>query len=483
MKLRQLFAVCWARRALVACILLAVVGGTALYSLLKSKTYVGETSVLVDAKNTDPVTGNALPQQLQSTVQATQGDVIASHAVARKVVDRLRLAADPAAQQEFSQDGEATGAIEDWVAERLLKKLTVRSTRDSNVINIDVEAATPLAAARIANAFADAYVQTTLELRTDPAKRQNQWFDDQVQALRTSLQTAQQRLSQYQQQRKIVGTDDKLDVETAKLNEIASQLVTAQTAMNDADSRQRQMNQALQKHQLEELPDILGNSLLQNMKAELMRAEGKLAQIGQRYGKNHPENVSAAAEVQTLRNKLSAEVATVKGSIDQSAQLARQRAAEEQKALDAQKHKILELRQQRDGLDVLNREVESAQRAYDAAMQRNSELSLTSRLNQTNIAILTVATPPAKAASPKFTRNVILAFIAGTLLAAGATLALELFDRRVRAGADLLELPGGGTLPVLAEIRGLSLSKPARSGRPVRQATVVATLRPATDAQ
>jgi chain length determinant protein EpsF len=482
MKLTQLFEVCWARRALVALILIAVVGGTSAYSLLKSKTYVAETSVLVDAKNTDPVTGNVLPQQMQSTVQATQADVISSHAVARKVVDRLRLAADPIAQQEFVDDGDATGAIEDWLADRLLKKLTVRSTRDSNVINIDAEASTPLAAARIANAFADSYIQTTLELRTDPARRQNQWFDDQVQSLRTSLQNAQQHLSQYQQQRKIVGTDDKLDVETAKLNEISSQVVTAQTAVNDADSRQKQMNQALQKHQLEELPDILGNALLQNMKAELVRAEGKLSQVAQRYGKNHPENVSAAAEVQTLRNKLSAEVATVKGSIDQTAQLARQRAAEEQKALDAQKHKILELRQQRDGLDVLNREVESAQRAYDAAMQRNNELSLTSRLNQTNIAILTAATPPAKAAGPKLLRNVILSIITGTLLAVGAALTLELIDRRVRSSADLLELSGGGALPVLGEIRGLSLARPAQSsgrGRG-RQPAVVSTLRHAT---
>jgi chain length determinant protein EpsF len=480
MKLTQMFEVWWARRVLIALILLAVVGGTAAYSLLKAKTYVAETSVLVDAKNTDPVTGNALPQQMQSSVLATQADVISSHTVARKVVDRLRLAADPIARQDFAEDGDATGTIEDWLADRLLKKVTVRSTRDSNVINIDVEASTPQAAARIANAFADGYIQTTLELHTDPAKRQNQWFDDQVQSLRTALQNAQQRLSQYQQQRRIVGTDDKLDVETAKLNEIASQLVNAQTSVNDADSRQRQMNQALQKHQLEELPDILGNALLQSMKADLVRAEGKLAQVEQRYGKNHPQNVSAAAEVQTLRNKLAAEVATVKGSIDQTAQLARQRAAEEQKALDAQKRKILELRQQRDGLDVLNREVESAQRAYDAAMQRNNEVSLTSRLNQTNIAVLTTATPPAKAAGPKLLRNLILSVIAGALLAVGAALTLELFDRRVRSSADLLDLPGGTALPVLAEIRGLDLSRPTHSRRIDRKPAVVATLQHAT---
>ena len=481
MKLTQLFEVCWARRRLFAAVLISIVGAATAYSLLKSKTYVGEVLVLVDAKNTDPVTGNALPQQMQSSIQATQADVISSHTVALKVVDRLRLAADPAMRAEFSEDRDAAGSINDWLAEKLLQKLTVRSSRDSNVISIDVEADAPVLAARTANAFADSYIQTSLDLRIDPAKRQALWFDDQLQNLRRALQSSQQRLSQYQQQRKIVGTDDRLDVENAKLNEIASQLVTAQTAMYDAESRQKQVTQALQRNQLEELPDILGNGLLQSMKADLVRAEGKLAQVEQRYGKNHPENVSAAAEVQTLRNKLTTELATVKGSIDQTAQLSRQRAAEGQKALDAQKHRILELKQQRDGLDVLSREVENAQRAYDAAMQRANELSLTSRLDQTNIAILNPATPPLRASRPKVLRNILLSVLAGMLLAAGTALTLELFDRRVRSSADLLELSAAGAVPVLAEIRGLSLSKPANARRFGPQAAVVeSTLQHAT---
>ncbi len=102
MKLTQLFEVCWARRWLFAVVLIGIVGAATAYSLLKAKTYVGEVLVLVDAKNTDPVTGNALPQQMQSSVQATQGDVIASHTVALKVVDRLRLASDPVTQAEFA---------------------------------------------------------------------------------------------------------------------------------------------------------------------------------------------------------------------------------------------------------------------------------------------------------------------------------------------------------------------------------------------
>jgi len=90
------------------------------------------------------------------------------------------------------------------------------------------------------------------------------------------------------------------------------------------------------------------------------------------------------------------------------------------------------------------------------------------------------ATPPAKAAGPKLLRNLILSIIAGTLLAAGAALTLELFDRRVRSSADLLDLPGGTAVPVLAEIRGLPMSRPTHPRRIENKPTAVSTLQHAT---
>jgi len=195
MKLTQLIGICWARRKLFVIVLTSIVLGTTAFSLLKAKTYVAEVAVLVDAKNTDPVTGTALPQQMQANIQATQADVISSHNVALKVVDKLQLAADPQMQAQFKEDSDAAGSIRDWLADKLRDKLTVRSSHDSNVISLAVEARAPELAAQIANAFADGYIQTSLEMRIDPAKRQALWFDDQLQGLRKALEGAQQRLS------------------------------------------------------------------------------------------------------------------------------------------------------------------------------------------------------------------------------------------------------------------------------------------------
>jgi capsular polysaccharide biosynthesis protein len=111
-------------------------------------------------------------------------------------------------------------------------------------------------------------------------------------------------------------------------------------------------------------------------------------------------------------------------------------------------------------------------------MQRTNELQLTSRLDQTNIAVLP-ATAPARPAGPKVLRNIILGLLAGAILAAGAALALELIDRRVRSSADLLELDDAGGLAVLAEIRDLSLSKPVHARRALAQAAALPAVQPA----
>jgi uncharacterized protein involved in exopolysaccharide biosynthesis len=302
----------------------------------------------------------------------------------------------------------------------------------------------------MANAFADAYVSTSLELKVDPARQQAGWFDGQVAELRGELEDAQKRLSRYQNEQAVVAsTIDRIDLETARLAELSSQLVGAQSAMYAAATRQAQMDEALDRGRIDALPDILGNALLQSLKAELVRVEARLADVSSRFGTNHPQYVSVAAERTSLRSEFEAELATARGSIDQAAEIAQRQVATLETAVDAQKANVLRLNEQRDSLAVLTREVESAKMAYDVAMQRRTHVQLESEINQTDIAVLDRAVPPTDPAFPLLTLNVLLASILGTLIGAGSALVVEAGDRRVRLASDLEQL---GSVPVLAVI-------------------------------
>ena len=94
-----------------------------------------------------------------------------------------------------------------------------------------------------------------------------------------------------------------------------------------------------------------------------------------------------------------------------------------QGALAAQKARVLELNKQRDELNVLRRDIESAQRAFEIVSQRASQTNIESQTNQTNIAVLNPASPPPDPSKPKvFLNNVLVSMFLGTLLGIGLAL-------------------------------------------------------------
>ena len=451
MTFMQILVVLRARFWLVAGVLCTVVAVVGTLSMVLPKRYVAAASIVVDTKAADPLTGAILPLQMLPGYLATQIDIIKSHSVALKVVDRLRLVELPAIQEQYRADTNGAGSIRDWLADRLLLQLDVRPSRESSLIDIAYTSTDPNVSAEMANAFSDAYAQTSLELKVDPARRQAGWFEEQVGELRRAYETAQQRLSDYQSEQAIVASAvDRVDLENARLAEISSQLIAAQSAMYAAATRRTQMDDALRRGRVDELPDILGNALVQNLKAELVRAGARLADVGVRYGTNHPQYVSAAAERDSLSAKLEAELVTARGAIDQAEEIADRQVRALHEAVEQQKARVLELNQQRDSLAVLTRDVESARAAYDVAMQRKAHVRLESEINQTEIAVLNPAVPPLEPAFPLLTLNVVLAAVLGTLLGAGAALLAELADRRVRLRSDLAQLAG---VPVLAVLK------------------------------
>jgi succinoglycan biosynthesis transport protein ExoP len=461
MTLRELLQVLGGRKKRVIGIALFVMAVTLAVTLLMPAVYLGEVSVAVDAPGIDPATGLVVPPPVDTDYRATEVDVISSHSVAVKVVDKLRLDQIPGLVQQFNErldwwrfwETDHAATLRDFIADRLLAKLDVVPARDSNVIVIDYYGRQPETAVRIANAFADAYIETSLELKVNPASRQSALFQGQVDGLRKALEEAQQRLSDYQRKNGIAGADDRLDVESVRLGEMSTQLADTQAQASDAESRLRQLAQADKRGEIEQLPDLIGNGALVAMKNDLMVAEGNLASVAQRYDRNHPQYLSAQAQVQELRKRLAAELETATGSLRQGAEIARHRTADLQQAVDQEKQHILTLKRQRDDQDVLIRDVQNAQKTYDDAKQRSGAVGIGSHLEQSRIAVLSPATVQLEPARPRPVLYMAAAAVLGVLLGIGAALIAELLDRRVRSRNHVAEVG----LLVLGELRRLAI--------------------------
>lgn len=458
MNFYQFFNILWSRKGIVLSLLAMTVITALAVSLLLPKQYVATTSIVAEQRSIDPVTGLALPVQLLPTYVATQVDVIASHNVARKVVENLKLGDDPKMQEDFVKS-KNTGDIRDWIADSLLKGLEITPAHESNLIKIDFTSTDPRLAAAIANAFAGSYIQTSIELHTQPAKLSADWFDAQMVSLRQRLEHAQSVLSTYEQQHGIVATDERLDLESSRLSELSRQLVESQAQTNELQSRKDLLTATVkQGGPSESLQEVLNNPLIQSLKSELARAEAKFAELSKRLDVNHPLYQQAKAEVNSLQQQTQAEIKRVLSNISSGLASSGQRDKIVANALAEQKNKVLELKKQHDDIAVFKREVENAQRVYDAAMQRAVQSRMESEMSQTNIAVLNPALPPQKPAKPNTRLNLILSVFLGGMLGVGAALLMELTDRRVRSAFDISELLA---IPVFAVVSA-NPSKPRR---------------------
>lgn len=439
MNIIQFLLILKARKLLIAVSLMLTVLVVGIVSVLMPKVYTATASLVVNVQGGDPVTGVAMPSQLIPGYLATQVDIISSHNVALKVVDALKLA--PASTGAKATQGTAHMSARDAEANELLKNLNVQPSRESSVLYVTYKSRDPNMAARVANAFVEAYLQTNLELKTQPARETAVWFDEQLGELRRNLAEAQDRLSKYQQSRGIVSLDDKLDTENARLAELSSQLVVAQAQTFATQSQQSTSSNSS--------PSVVNNQLIQGLKSELARTEAKLGNLAERVGRNYPEYQRTEAEVASLRRQLNSEIGVTRQSLSNSLGAARQQEGALRAALAAQKNKVLSLNAERDGGAVLAQEVEGAQKLYDQALQRYGQTRMEGHAGQTEIAVLSSAVIPTSPASPRVGLNMMLAVALGSMLGIGLALLREMTDRRVRSAYDLVAVLNAPVLGVL----------------------------------
>jgi len=437
----QFLSVMRARWWVVLGMLALVVAATVAASWSMPRQYTASSSFLLDVKP-DPVSAVVYGGLPSPAFMATQVDIIKSDSVGLRVARNTKLGENTQVRQQWMEATQGQGSIEQWLVDLFRRQLEVLPSRESNVITLSYKAPDARFAAAMANAFVEAYMQTALELRVDPARQYSSFFDTRAKEARDALEKAQSRLSEFQKENGITAADERLDIENARLNELSSQLVSLQAVAAESSSRQAQAVSA----QGDRMPEVLNSAVVSGLKADIGRGEARLRELLTRFGDNHPQVQEARANLGELRASLDAETRRVTGGIGLGNTINRQREAELRAQLDAQRANVLRLKAVRDEASVLMRDIENAQRTYDAIVTRFTQTSLESQTTQSNISVLSQAVPPREPSSPKTLLNALLATFAGTLLGVGLALLLEWLDRRVRNTEDVVATLG---LPVL----------------------------------
>jgi succinoglycan biosynthesis transport protein ExoP len=160
-------------------------------------------------------------------------------------------------------------------------------------------------------------------------------------------------------------------------------------------------------------------------------------------------------ELNAMRSRLNQETGSIGNSINTAYEVGKARERELSGAVNAQRARVMQFNKFRDELSVLRRDVETAQKAYEALSERASNSKLQALTNQTNIQRLATAVEPLEARGPTTKLALLVAAVGGLLLAIACAVLLELMNRRVRSVDDLSMATG---LPILGSL-------PAHNGR------------------
>jgi chain length determinant protein EpsF len=443
MSLSQFFSILRARRMVAGLILLATVLVALAWVALRPANFTARAPVLVDVRS-DPTNATPLQGMVAPSFMTTQIDIIKSDRVAERVAQMLP--ADQPPMKGWREEAQKKPAPARWLANTLQQRLEVKPARESNIINISWTGRSPAEAARVANAFAQAYLETNLDIKTDPAKKYAVWFDDQVAAARERLEKAQAKLSDYQQKSGIISTDERADFETTRLTELSQQLMIAQ-------QRGRGGSPATSSD---------ASPLVNNLRQDVARLEAKIGQASATMGSRHPEMMRLQSELSALRGRLNEESSRVGHSAAASAESSKARERELQAAINEQKQRVLGLNKQRGELSLLKSDVDSAQKAFDTVSASAAQARLQSMSTQTNVMKLASAVEPMDPTGPTAVQALTIALAAGTLLAIAGALMIELLNRRVRSVQDLSMVTNLPILAVVPATGGVSARTPLR---------------------
>src|SRR5260370_5902550 len=334
----------WRRRWLIAgwTVGMGIIAAAVAWSL--PSYYMSEARVLVGVQSPRVFNAEAIITDSNPDAERVQneGFVLQSRTLAKMVIDKLHLADNPEFNPELRQpsfwsrtfrfDQLVPASVTDWFSRLASRPSTVQpnpvqmaAQRDnrmidilltqvdvsllgrSHVLSVKAESRNAATAASIANTLADTYLDYQRREKIATLDRVDKFLLGPISELREQVHKSDQAVEDYRRSHGLYKSSSS-GVTTQQLTELNSQLIGAQTAKAEAESRLAEA-QEMRKGGLgpESVPEVLRSPLIASLKEQQAEADRKVAQISSMYGERHPSIVNARAEAANIPAKLAAE--------------------------------------------------------------------------------------------------------------------------------------------------------------------------------
>jgi polysaccharide biosynthesis transport protein len=458
-ELRHYLNVLRKRWRVITTILVVSLAVAFLYTIRQAKVYEATCSLVIESSAPQVLEGVKDVIEMAASSRdfyTTQYRIIRSREIALTVIDRLGLDSDPSYGGSADKSKPPNRQV---MLERLLQAVKVVGVRESRIANILVRDVNPDRATRIANAFADTYIERNLDFKLEGARSAGTWLGEQTVGLRKQLENSEMDLYRFRKERNLldVGLDDKMGMTRQNLQSLNTKITDVKARRIEIESIRKLILAAKNDiGERESLPEIRDNPVVQKLRETYLDLLKTKADLESHYGEKHPKMDTIQQQLAAVHRDYGKELDDVLKAFDKRYQALVETENALNKWMNHEKQEALELSKLETEYRPLARDAENNGKVYSLINQRHKEINLTGMLRANNVRILDRATPPRFPVSPILTFNLGLATLLGLLLGLLLAFVVESLDNTVKtpeAAEALVGAPLLGVIPMLSQAR------------------------------
>ena len=463
--LRVLIKRKWMVTAVVAGIFLVV----AVASLRQTPVYEASGQIVVNKadsnvltfKDSVPVVDYYDQSDLDTEVRILQSDLLALQVIRALNLDKrpefgghsdqkpANLVADPL-QGDSSRISALLGAFRGH-----LRVALIPNTR---IMEIHYSSTDPQLAASAVNTLATTYVEQNFKTKFDSTMQASNWLSNQLVDLQMKVETSQEKLVRYQKEHEILGTDEKTNIITQKLDELNKEMTSAESdrMQKEAVYRQTQTNDP-DEIAAAIISDTTGSGstatsgLLDKLREQQANLRIQVAELSSQFGPSYPKVVQLNNQIKEIDHQMQSETNKAVDHLKGQYLAALQRENMLRDSFEKQKQEANKLNESAIEYSILKRDLDSNRTLYEGLLEKLKEAGVTAGLKSNNFRIINAARVPTAPSEPNIPRNLAFALVLGIITGVGLAFVLENMDNTVRTpeqATALSALPSLGMIPL-----------------------------------
>jgi exopolysaccharide transport family protein len=441
--------------------------------LRQTPMYTATANVMINTRTEKVVDSQAVLSGLTADTGTvdTEVEVIKSPQLAEAVVDTLKLDKDPEFNGALKSPGLIGSILGGKKAERAVpgaaeaerqaviaavgKQLTVRRVGLTYSITISFESTSAMKSATIANAFADAYLQSQLTEKFDATRQANSFLNTRLDTLRTQLQEADAAVSNYRVANNLLSSEGTTLTEQ-EISAYNQQLAQARAQQAEDEARLRTARAQLAAGSNgDDVGEALSSQVVQNLRAQRAVVSGRVAEMSGRYGERHPDMVRAQRELADIDQQIQAEIRRIVSNLEARVRVSQQRTASVEASLGGARGTLAANSAASVHLKELEGNAEAARNVYQSFLDRYKQTGAQQGVEQADARIASRAVPPSRQSSPNLMLAVALSIVVGAGAGLAAVIIAEIMDAGLATSDDVerkIGLASVASIPLMSSV-------------------------------